>query len=244
MMLAGALLAAALAALWLFLHTRLWRMGGSAASSTIARYRRALARQAVLFGAVSLAALLLLDRMDALVTLPGEFAGMRELAVDWFGPGPSLPDMAWAGGGGLLAGALIATWVARRTGRRLRVGDVEALLPRTPRELGWAALLSLSAGVTEELFFRLLLPLLIAVVTGSALAGFVAALALFGAAHRYQRWPGVVATLLVGLLLTIAYLITARLAAVIVLHIAIDLNALVLRPVLERRIQWRGQLSS
>ncbi len=44
----------------------------------------------------------------------------------------------------------------------------------------YAAALSVMAGVTEEAFFRLYLPLLVAMVTGQAGIGFVASLILFG----------------------------------------------------------------
>src|SRR3546814_10584207 len=69
-----------------------------------------------------------------------------------------------------------------------------------------AAASALAAGITEELYFRLLLPLTIALVTGNALVGFAVATLLFGLAHRYQRWRGVLATSAVGAVLAFVYL--------------------------------------
>lgn len=236
-MVAGALLTAALAALWLYLHSSRWWPRNRAVAED--RYRRGVVLQLLLLGAVPLTALLLLGRLAALTSLPGEFAGARRLAVALVGEMP-LGEVAAAGSAGLLIGTLVAAWRVRHGRRRWQIGDVEALLPASPRELGWAALLSICAGTAEELFFRLLLPLLITLVSGNALLGFGGALALFGASHRYQRWPGVLAILALGLLLTVAYLTTASLLLAMLLHTMVDLNALVLRPVLERRIRWRG----
>nr|WP_246346552.1 CPBP family intramembrane glutamic endopeptidase [Sphingomonas endophytica] len=102
-------------------------------------------------------------------------------------------------------------------------------------ELGWGVLLAIVAGVTEELFFRLLLPLLIAIVSGSALLGFAGTTAAFGYAHRYQGWRGVIGTVIAGVLLALVYLVSGRLWAAMLVHAAIDLNGLVLRPMLAGR---------
>jgi membrane protease YdiL (CAAX protease family) len=85
----------------------------------------------------------------------------------------------------------------------------------------------------------LLVPLLVTLVSGSPVVGFAAATLLFGAAHRYQGWAGIVATTLVGALLAYAYVATASLWVAIALHLFIDVNALVLRPLLTGRISLR-----
>ena len=91
---------------------------------------------------------------------------------------------------------------------------------------------AVSAGITEELYFRLLVPLAIAELTGSAIAGFAVATILFALAHRYQRWLGVLATGLVGALFAWLYLQSGALWVAMVAHAAVDLNGLVLRPAL------------
>jgi len=103
---------------------------------------------------------------------------------------------------------------------------------------------ALAAGVTEEPFFRLLLPLLIAIVTGSAAAGFVLSLILFGAMHRYQGWRGMIATTVFGGVMTGVYLVSGALWLVIALHVLIDLNGLVLWPALSSSAASRCGRSS
>ncbi len=54
------------------------------------------------------------------------------------------------------------------------------------------ALLGASAGVVEEVFFRLYLPLLLVMAGMSAMAAFAAAVLPFALLHRYQGWIGVI----------------------------------------------------
>jgi uncharacterized protein len=141
---------------------------------------------------------------------------------------------------GLAIGALVAWAMARRRLRMPTAGNITALLPRNRAELPYGALLSVSAGVTEEAMFRLLLPLLITLVSGSWAAGFVIPTLIFGAMHRYQGWVGVVATTLVGALLSVVYLATQSIAMAMFVHVAIDLNGLVLRPLLSGALRSPG----
>ncbi|MBW6524907.1 CPBP family intramembrane metalloprotease [Sphingomonas sp. RHCKR47] len=201
-----------------------------------ARYfTRAASRIAVLFGATSILLLAVAGRIDALRAMPRAFAPLRQVT----GAVPLAGETAMLLAAAVLGGAAIGAIGARLLRRRLQVGRIGAVLPRARSELGWGVLLSLVAGVSEELFFRLLVPLLATAVTGSPLIGFAAATLLFGAAHRYQGWTGVVATMLVGALLAYAYLLTASLWVAIALHVFIDLNALVLRPVLSGQVRLR-----
>ncbi|WP_375427948.1 CPBP family intramembrane glutamic endopeptidase [uncultured Sphingomonas sp.] len=179
------------------------------------------------FGLPALAALLLLGRGGAVGSMPPEFgpaaAWVRAFAV--VEPGPVLLGLSLGAG----LGALIAWWRSRRGGRVAHLGRPPRL-PRAGRELPAAALLALSAGVAEELYFRLALPLLIALVSGSATLGFGLAAAAFGAVHRYQGPVGVAATGAVALLLSVVYLGSGSLWLAVLCHAAIDLNALVIRP--------------
>ncbi|MEG3164568.1 CPBP family intramembrane glutamic endopeptidase [Sphingomonas sp. PB2P19] len=174
-----------------------------------------------------------MNRVDALTTLPPEFAAARALLPSFDG-GPSAFIYGMIGGaavGGLVVGILAA--IGNRRGRAARpLGDVGTLLPRNRAEIGHAAALSIAAGVTEELAFRLYLPLLTALVTGSAILAFTLAALLFGAMHLYQGWKGVVATTIVGLTMTAVYLMTGALWLVMLLHALLDLNGLVLRPLI------------
>lgn len=183
--------------------------------------------------------LLLLGRLDAVATVPAEFGPARTLlpqvGLRELGP------LAASAGLGMSVGTVLVVIVTRW--RRLKkpfgtVGDVEMLLPRGRGELLPAAVLSISAGVTEELTFRLYLPLLLAILTGSAVVAFGIATLIFGAVHRYQGWAGVVATAAVGAAMAAVYLMTGMLWLAMALHTAIDLNALVIRPLLTGT--WRG----
>lgn len=202
------------------------------------RFARLAARSGVLFGGVSLVALALLGRLDALTRLPPEFAEPAAMAEAWL-PGLGTPVGVGLILLGLLIGGTIGAIVSRWRGRVFALGDISAVLPRAKGELGWAALLAVDAGVSEELFFRLLLPLLIAQATGSAWIGFLGATALFGFAHRYQGWAGVAATTLVGVVMAAVYLASGRLWMAVLLHAAINLNGLVLRPLATG--MWRGR---
>ena len=202
-----------------------------------ARYfARAAARIALLFGATSVVLLALAGRSGALWQMPREFAPLRRVT----GVIPLAGGSTLLLAGAVLVGALIGAVAARITRRRLQVGRIGAVLPRVRAELGWGVLLSLVAGVCEEWFFRLLVPLLVTGVTGAPMVGFAAALLLFGAAHRYQGAAGVVATTVTGGLLAYAYVATADLWVAVGLHVFIDLNALVLRPLLSGRISLRA----
>ena len=225
MPLAALLLAAALLAYGWYLR------GGPFPPGFLAqrRYARLAARSAALFGAAPLLALTVMGRLESLFALPPEFGEAAAVARDWL-PGMSELLALALIAAGLVIGGGLGTLVSRWRGRVFAFGNITAVLPRDRGELGWAALLSVDAGVSEELFFRLLLPLLIAQLTGSAWLGFVGATALFGFAHRYQGWVGVIATTLVGVLMAAVYLASGRLWMAMLLHMAVNLNGLVLRP--------------
>lgn len=168
--------------------------------------------------------------------VPVAFVPARDLALAWVGGVPDLSSTALAAGAGLFGGGIVASLIERR-GRRAWLGDVDQVLPRTAAELPLAALVAINAGVCEELYFRLLLPLLLVLVGVPSVAAFALALGAFALAHRYQGWVGMVATAAIGLLMSVAYLVSGQLWVAIVLHAAIDLNALVLRPIVSGRLR-------
>lgn len=204
---------------------------------------RIVIRPLVLFGGWSVVVLALLGALDPSGLVPPELVPARAEMVAWVGDGLSLPTLGWAMAAGVLIGALIARVLARR-GWDGAFGDTSAVMPRSVRELPWGAVMALAAGVSEELFFRLALPLLTARVTGSAWAGLALGTILFALAHAYQNWRGVIATGVVGALLAAAFLVSNSLWTVIALHIALDLNALVLRPVLAGRVRLRSSAAT
>ncbi|WP_341208661.1 CPBP family intramembrane glutamic endopeptidase [uncultured Sphingomonas sp.] len=236
----GAALAVALASLALLLHGGrfgYWPRPPAVAPGAVRHrwFARLALRSLVHFGGVALLLLALLGRVETIWHLPAEFEPARALAIAWVGQ-PGWQPLAV----GALAGIVIAALLERR-GRRVSLGDLRAVTPMRRAELGWGVLLAVEAGVTEELFFRLLLPLLIAGASGSALLGFAGATVAFGYAHTYQGWRGVIATLIAGALLALVYLVSGRLWAAMLVHAAIDLNGLVLRPVLAGKVPLFGR---
>ena len=196
------------------------------------RYRRWIAKAVVLFAGSALVGLALLGQLDALAVLPPEFGSLAAAAGYPLPLGQLAVDM----GAGLVLGALLGggwtVWRRRRGKPPAMLGDFSRLLPREQREAPYAAASALTAGITEELYFRLLVPLAVALATGSALLGFAAGTLLFGLAHRYQRWAGMVATSVVGALLAFVYLASGALWLAMLVHALIDLNGLLLRPAL------------
>lgn len=107
-------------------------------------------------------------------------------------------------------------------------------LPATAEELRWFTILSVSAGICEEILFRGFFmqylhrcPWLV----GWTVALLVSS-ASFGLNHLYQGPSGVFSTALAGLAFGVLFLFTGNLILPILMHIAVDLQlVLVLRPV-------------
>lgn len=111
------------------------------------------------------------------------------------------------------------------------VGDIRALLPRERGELPYGAALAITAGIVEELLFRLALPAVLFGITGSAPVAFLAATVVFGLLHVYQGPQGMALSLVLGLVFTALYVLAGTILVPIVLHALVDLRSLVLIPV-------------
>lgn len=205
-------------------------------------YRRMLTAQVVQFTLPPIIGLALLGRIDAIATMPYElWPASAWLRIDQ----PAIeidPILTWVFVAAVLVsvplGALL-TWRRLRRGKGVpaSLGHISALLPRDRDEVMLGAAISLAAGIGEELFFRLLLPVLLAAFI-DAIAAVLIAVLLFGLAHAYQGWRGVTVTTLVGALFTVMYLMSGSLAVAMLFHVVIDLMALVVRPVI--RGAWRA----
>jgi len=210
-------------------------------------FRRWTVRSFLVFGLWAVAALALLGRVDALVRMPPEFAGLAEAI------GHRLSPNSGAGGvstgfliglsGALLAGGLLGGLLAARKRQaaakstdRLVLGDIAPLFPRNRAERKWTVLLAINSGPSEELFFRLMLPLLIAQISGDVLLAVSVSALVFGLVHFYQGWVGVAATTATGILFTFLYLATGSIWVPALLHSLMNLNSLWLRPLLRH---WR-----
>ena len=191
----------------------------------------------VRYGLLGLAGLYLLGSSRSLLAMPAELiTAVRETTSIHHIESDALRSL----GMGFLVGTLIVglaagllPLIARKRGIAPPViGDIAALIPRTRTEVYWGALLSVNAGVVEEVFFRLLLPLAWYAVTRDIVIAFVASALMFGLVHAYQGFVGVIATTMVGLMLTLVYLATRQIWVAMLLHAVIDLRAMVLMPLL------------
>ncbi len=197
-------------------------------------------RNCALFLGVPLAGLALLGRIDILWNFPAEFDGVAA-AMPWFGAFDTsfVAGMAGALLGGAALGALIAA--RRRKPAKAPPGlDITPMLPRNGAELLRVAPLAINAGISEEIFFRLYLPLLMVLAGANAWISFAAAALIFGGLHRYQGWLGVFVTTLLGTVFTLLYLGSLGLALPILVHLLLNLNALVIRPAVRLRFPPRS----
>lgn len=207
------------------------------------RYRAWALKGFLLFTCPAVAALAILGRLRTLAALPAEFRplflrlNVHASAARTFTSG-LVGVFLGALAAGLVVGLLLPR-LLRRSVKPVQVGDIAALLPRNGAETAWAALLSVNAGIGEELYFRLLLPLLLVSVGSSALAAFVIAGLIFGPVHFYQGIAGIVGTTIVGALLAGLYLWTGNLWTAVGAHALLDLVGLVIRPALQRLIAAR-----
>jgi membrane protease YdiL (CAAX protease family) len=233
-------------AVWNVNNLRRYRAFKQAANSAerMVFYRDMLVASFAVLGLGSFGILAVLGRLDAIATIPAEFAALHPRPAHAEPIQQMSPAMlaGFATGAVISLGATVLIWRMRL--RKLRapvVGDIEALLPRDGRETLMALPLSLNAGISEELFFRLALPLLVTAVTGSALVGLAAASVAFGLMHWYQGWRGVIVTGLVGAFFAWVYVVSGSLVRPIVFHALIDLMALVVRPTLARHLARRSE---
>ncbi|MDT8759507.1 CPBP family intramembrane metalloprotease [Sphingomonas psychrotolerans] len=208
-------------------------------------YWRWIAQSFTILVGASLVSLWLVGGWSALTNFPAAFEPAHHALK------PKAGDHADGGGTGLAIGmaAGLAVVIAvqwRRLRKLLKPARMpgEALIPRNRSEAAIAFLLSLNAGFSEELFFRLALPLLLFDMCGSLPIAFGAAGICFGLAHAYQGWKGIAATMAAGGGLTLIYLSHGSLLRVILLHAAIDIVALLVRPAitswLARRVNRTG----
>jgi membrane protease YdiL (CAAX protease family) len=126
----------------------------------------------------------------------------------------------------------------QRPGLSILLFEVKELLPRTPYEFCLWFLISITAGICEEIVFRGFLiaylgslfpylgfqvPLLFTIILTSILFGF---------AHIYQGWKGALGAAVAGVILACLYLSTGSLILPIIAHILIDVRIVFIAPAL------------
>lgn len=187
------------------------------------------------YGLCSLAALYLLKRLDALGTVPVEFATVMQPGADDFLIGVVLSA--------LFVGMLVPVAAAAVMSKRMpiAIGDFAALQPRNAAERRCVFWLSLNAGVSEELYFRLFIPLLLVLLLGNPWIALGISALVFGITHAYQGWAGMAGTAIVGLVFTAIYLGSGQLWLAMAVHALLNINTLLLRPAL---MEWVGRRSA
>lgn len=201
-------------------------------------FRNSLLRSFFFLGVPALLGLFLIDRFNALFEMPEIINLARQGMARRVGLNPdTVTALAYDLAFGLIAvmvflGLAPVLLKVKIDGAPSRtVGDIDAMLPRNRAEILWGAALSINAGISEELFFRLVLVFAVFAVTGHLDIACAVSILLFGLVHAYQGWTGVVTAMLGGAGLTFLYIATGSFWIVAALHIAMDLRALVLIPV-------------
>jgi uncharacterized protein len=155
----------------------------------------------------------------------------------WLPSGDGVAAFGFGLGIALLAGAVLPALAARhspaiRERFEKQVTHFGFFLPKSARERFWFAIVSISAGVCEEILFRgfLLRYFQSQPFRQSLVAALVLSCVFFGAAHLYQGLAGVVQTAFLGLAFGVLFLAAGTLLLPMVLHAAIDLKVLLILP--------------
>lgn len=128
---------------------------------------------------------------------------------------------------------------AKSKTKHLVIGDIEELIPKNNQERIWGSLLAINAGFSEELFFRALLPVLLYLSFGVPIAAIVVSNLVFGLVHYYQGTFGVLATIFIGGVLMTIYLASGNILIPMLVHTAVDLASLIIRPVIVELLNRR-----
>jgi membrane protease YdiL (CAAX protease family) len=229
-------IAAAGAVLFWLLQQLLARWGGLPLADTILLPVLLIAVPALALAQVPLAAGLRVERLPAywgsLATLwligsaawlvgtrDGGSAAIGLVSLPW------LALVAWTVG--LTVGAMVIILIFREIAQRTGANEsplLRDLMPRTREEKRVFALLSVAAGVGEEIAYRGYAILMLAPLIGVGGAAVLTSL-VFGALHGYQGWLGTVRTAAMGGFLAWGFIASGSLWPAIVAHTAIDLLA-------------------
>jgi CAAX protease family protein len=101
---------------------------------------------------------------------------------------------------------------------------VRRLLPKTSTERAVWVVVSISAGICEEVLYRGWLLSLFAATLGSVWLGLLISSIIFGFAHAYQGRPAILGTGVIGAVFGFLFIFSGSLIPGQVLHAAMDLN--------------------
>lgn len=123
---------------------------------------------------------------------------------------------------GLALTAMIVGWrVARPEARR----RVSILIPTSGAERALWIVVSVAAGISEEIAFRGVLPRILERMTGSLWIAFVISATAFALAHLLQGWTSAIFVGIFGLVLHLLVWTTGALWTAITVHVLYDIVA-------------------
>jgi len=105
-----------------------------------------------------------------------------------------------------------------------KLKDVYHYLPKTDKELKWFLFLSFSAGVCEEILFRLFLFEFLK-ENSNLIIAFIVTNLIFAITHIGSGKANLISSFILGLLFSTIYYFTDNIWIAIILHISIDINA-------------------
>ncbi len=107
---------------------------------------------------------------------------------------------------------------------RDQMGDLSGLAPRSSAEDRLFGLVSVTAGVCEEILYRGLLLAVLSPVVGTWPAVLLSSL-IFGLGHAYQGASGIIKTTVIGLVMALLAVFSGSLFVPMLLHAVIDLTS-------------------
>lgn len=105
-----------------------------------------------------------------------------------------------------------------------KLKDVYHYLPKTNSELNWFTFLSVSAGICEEIIFRMFLFEFLR-ENLNLIITFIAINIIFAVTHIGSGKNNLISSFILGLLFSFIYYFTDNILIAILLHISIDVNA-------------------
>ena len=104
-----------------------------------------------------------------------------------------------------------------------KMKDIYLYLPKTRREFDWFIILSISAGICEEIIFRLFLFEFLK-ENANLLIAFVLTNIIFAITHIGSGKQNIISSFILGLFFSAIYYFTENIWIAVLLHIAIDIN--------------------
>lgn len=141
----------------------------------------------------------------------------------------------------ITAAAVVTLWAIGFVRWKRRMGSPDsrrrllAILPRTPGDYGVWVVLSLAAGVGEEIVYRGVLFSILQYLTSSWLTAALLTAVAFGLAHAIQGWGSVAITLIMSLLAQWLVLRAGDLYLAMAAHFTYDVGAGILYAAMARR---------